>query len=250
MDGLILALLLLILFLLVMLWRGQQRLQQALVEQADGAREQAGNLFGQLEAYLSLRDRLHLDKGMPYTHQWSASPDFLKLIVEHALDNKPQTIVECSSGLTTLMLARCCQLNEQGRVVSLENGDEYAQRSRHHLERYGLEEVASVLHAPLEHLSINGRGFDWYSLAALKEERIDMLVIDGPPGFIQRHSRYPALPLLLDRLADGCVIFLDDAAREDEQAVVQMWLEEIPGLSHEYLGLERGCSVLTYQRSS
>ncbi|MES9855801.1 MAG: hypothetical protein ABW166_04240 [Sedimenticola sp.] len=40
-----------------------------------------------------------------------------------------------------------------------------------------------------------------------------MLVIDGPSGFIQKHSRYPALPLLFDKLSNNGMVFLDDAAR-------------------------------------
>jgi hypothetical protein len=71
-----------------------------------------------------------------------------------------------------------------------------------------------------------------------------MLVIDGPPGFIQRHSRYPALPLLRERLADNCTVFMDDAARPDERELVEMWLAQYPTYSHEYLANERGCSVL------
>jgi hypothetical protein len=76
-----------------------------------------------------------------------------------------------------------------------------------------------------------------------------MLVIDGPPGFIQHHSRYPALPLLSERLADGCVIFLDDAARADEQAIVRRWLARFPQLEHHYVASERGCSVLRFRRA-
>jgi len=72
--------------------------------------------FAQLEAYLYLRDRLDLKQGLPYTPFWSAAPDFLKLIADHCLEARPATIVECSSGLTTLVLARCCEVNGRGRV--------------------------------------------------------------------------------------------------------------------------------------
>ena len=32
-----------------------------------------------------------------------------------------------------------------------------------------------------------------YDLEKLTELEIDLLIIDGPPGFLQKHSRYPAL---------------------------------------------------------
>lgn len=204
-------------------------------------------LFDQFQAWLDLRDRLGLRRGLPYNPQWSAGTDFLQRIVQHTLSAQPRHIVECGSGLSSLMLARCCEMNGAGRLFSLENGEEHADRSRAEIERYGLGGWARILHAPLREWRLGDETYRWYGLDALPNTPIDLLVIDGPPGFIQRHSRYPALPLLRDRLADGCVIFLDDAARPDEKAVVARWLAECPGLSHEYHAGERGCSILRYR---
>lgn len=214
--------------------------------------------------YAALEERLNLNQGIPYTPDWSAAPDFMALIVEHALATQPGSIFECSSGLTTLMLARCCQMNghangnvnSQGHIYSLENGQEYAANTRSYFERYGLDDYATVIDAPLEKMTINGDEFLWYSLdgisthipAQIQPPSIDMLVIDGPPGFIQMNSRYPALPQLFGLLAEGCSIFLDDAAREDEKRIVALWLAEFPGLEHQYIDTERGCSLLTLNR--
>jgi len=197
-----------------------------------------------IAAYQPLCERLGLTQGIPYTPQWSAAPDFLTLIVDHVLTHRPPTIVECGSGLTTLMLARCCALNRSGHVYSLENGADYAANTRRDIARYGLDEYSTVLHAPLVPYTINGRDYQWYDVAPLAAKDIDLLVIDGPPGFIQRHSRYPALPLLHKRLADGCTVFMDDAARPDEQELAAMWLGEMPTVHHEYIANERGCVFL------
>lgn len=192
----------------------------------------------------SLCARLGLGPDLPYDPLWSAAPDFLERIVEHVLETKPQTIVECSSGATTLLLARCCVINGQGRVWSLENGPEFAAATRRELERLGLAHRATVIDAPLVHGETGGRNFLWYDRAALTVDGIDMLVIDGPPGFIQPLSRYPALPRLHDRLAPSATIFLDDAARPDEREIVAMWLEAFPEFAHEYIEAERGCAIL------
>lgn len=202
----------------------------------------------ELEAYLALGDRLGLRRGLPFSRNWSAAPDFLALIADHALAEKPRTIVECSSGLTTLILARCCELNGLGRVFSLENGTEFAANTRAEIARYGLEHCATVIDAPLEQQTVNGREYQWYDIAGLPDRRIDMLVIDGPPGFLQHHSRYPALPLLFNRLADNGVVFLDDAARPDERELVMKWQTELP-VDHRYVESERGCSVLRVKRN-
>lgn len=245
-------LLLLILLLLLYLVFKQRTLQLQLdardLIHAKSVERASRGLFSQLESLLFLRDRLGLDQGMPYTRDWSAAPDFLKCIAEHTLAQPPRRIVECSSGLTTLVLARCCELNGAGEVISLENGAEYAQRTRDELARYALDGRARVLDAPLEPVEVDGERFDWYRLQELPAGSIDMLVIDGPPGFIQRQSRFPALPLLHDKLADECTLFLDDAARPDERALVARWLALYPDFEHDYLDLERGCSILRRRR--
>jgi hypothetical protein len=147
------------------------------------------------------------------------------------------------------MLARCCDLNGRGKVFSLEDGVEFATKTRHEIARFGLEKIATVIDAPLKELVVYGREYQWYAIDDFPDCKIDMLVIDGPSGFIQRHSRYPALPLLFDRLADGCVIFLDDAARQDEREIVEMWQAQFQDIEHEYAGTERGCSILRIRQS-
>lgn len=200
-----------------------------------------------MESYNALRDQLDLHKEFPYSPNWSAAADFLQLIVDHCLQHRPDTVFECSSGLTTLMLARCCQINGRGHVYSLENGEEYAESSRKYIGIYGLTPYASVIHAPLEPVRIHDTEYQWYRTTDLPACNIDMLVIDGPPGFMQKHARYPALPLLHDRLSEQCTVFLDDAAREDEKEIVEMWQREYTALEHHYLETERGCSILTVE---
>ncbi|MCW8831378.1 MAG: class I SAM-dependent methyltransferase, partial [Gammaproteobacteria bacterium] len=129
-----------------------------------------------MNPYSEIQARLGLPQPLPHNPTWSAAPDFIGLIVEHCLQAKPAVIVECSSGLTTLALARCCQLNGGGRVVSLENGEEYAEQTRRQLQASGLEAYAQVIHAPLERVFLD-RDYDWYQLKNLPEVSIDMLVI-------------------------------------------------------------------------
>lgn len=248
----VIALLLLIVVQLIALWLQGKRSRATIAALGDSlhaqTQKESRGLFASLETYLSLRDRLDLRLGLPYSHNWSAAPDFLKLIVEHTLSAKPATIVECSSGLTSLMLARCCQMNGHGALFSLENGPEFAAKTRSEIARYQLDDYATIIDAPLTRLQLDGREYQWYTLDDFPSRSIDMLVIDGPPGFIQHHSRYPALPLLFDKLAEGCVIFMDDAARSDEQEIIEMWRTSFPTIEHEYIKTERGCSIVRIRR--
>ena len=202
--------------------------------------------FDYPDSYVPLCQRLGLDRGIPYTPKWSAEADFLELAVDVLNDEAPEVIVECSSGLSTLVLARACRLAGQGRVYSLENGVEFAQATREALAAYDLLDVAEVLHAPLRETRIGDECWQWYDLSRLPGVVAQMLVIDGPPGFLQPLSRYPALAMLGERLAPGCRILLDDADRPDERALVARWQRECPGVSVAWPETSRGCASLRW----
>ncbi len=201
-----------------------------------------------MQTYRQLQQELNLEHELPVTPDWSAAADFLFLIKNHCLEEKPEIIVECSSGLTSLILSRCCQINNRGHVYSLENGQEYQQQTIENLSQFELEKYIDVFYAPLINLTINQADYKWYHSESVEKLKINMLVIDGPPGFIQKHSRYPALPVLFDQLTDGACVFLDDAVRDDEKELVDMWLKEHPGLSHEFIETQRGCSVIKVKK--
>ena len=194
--------------------------------------------------YQPLEKKLGFDKALPVTEHWSAAPDFLEIISGYCLEKKPQLIVECSSGTSSLVLSKCCKLNQAGHVYSLENGEDFVTQTGQQLDDFLLSEYCDVIHAPLQDVQLNNDNFQWYALDNLPEVEIDMLVIDGPPGFLQKHSRYPALQMLNDILGEHCAVFLDDAAREDEQELGKSWLKESPDFQAEYIENERGCFIL------
>ncbi|MCW8851686.1 MAG: class I SAM-dependent methyltransferase [Gammaproteobacteria bacterium] len=195
-------------------------------------------------SYQLLEKSLGFEHTLPVTETWSAAPDFLKVISDYCLQNKPKVIVECSSGTSSIVLSQCCRINQSGHVYSLENGDEFFRQTSAQLNDFSLSEYCDVIHAPLKEIVLGEGDFQWYDITGLAEMKIDMLVIDGPPGFLQKHSRYPALPVLSDRMAEHCIVFLDDAARDDEQELVSIWLQKHPEFSFEYIDNERGCSIL------
>ena len=196
-------------------------------------------------SYPSLEKHLKFKKPLPIDEHWSAASDFLGVIADYCLQEKPQTIVECSSGISSLVLSQCCMLNQSGHVYSLENGVEYVRQTQQKLTDFSLLEYCDVFHAPLREVAFEDQFFQWYSLEEFPKLEVDLLVIDGPPGFLQKQSRFPALPLLQDKLAEKCTVFLDDAAREDEQELVKRWLNMYPEFKFEYIDNERGCSILS-----
>ncbi len=68
------------------------------------------------------------------------------------------------------------------------------------------------------------------ALAELPDGGVDLLFVDGPPATPERaveRSRYPALPLLANRLARGARVLLDDAERAGERWVLKRWEREL-----------------------
>lgn len=222
-----------------------RRLQRVVVGMYELSQEESATLFRQIEALQGLYIDLGFKKSLPTTRGWAASPDFLMELARHALDEKPQVVVECSSGTSTLVLARCMQLNGGGMVYSLEHDARYAQETRAQLERHGLQDYAQVLFAPLNNYTVGSDTWQWYVHDVLPPiGQIDMIAIDGPPKDTGRLARYPAGPALFPRLAPFGTVFLDDAKREDERAILERWQKEFPRLTQSKRNCEKGCVVL------
>lgn len=215
-----------------------------LYEVSGQMRRGSDDLFRQLEALQGLYVELGLTKSMPATRGWAASPDYLLETVRHALASKPSAVLECSSGTSTMVLARCMQMNGAGHVYSLEHDPHYAAQTRLLLERHGLSDWATVLDAPLAQHQIGDASWLWYETSALPARAFDMLSIDGPPQAIGKLARYPAGPMLFPRLGADAAIFMDDADRPDERAILARWKAEFPLLAQSARYCEKGCAVL------
>jgi predicted O-methyltransferase YrrM len=214
----------------------------------DQSRRENAGLFRQLEALQGLYTDLGLTHSLPDTRGWAASPDFLLELARHALAEKPSLVVECSSGTSTLVLARCLQINGTGKLYSLEHDPLYARQTREQLRRHGLSDWAVVVEAPLIPRNFEGATWPWYATDALpRQGDIDMIVIDGPPQATRALARYPAGPVLFGRLAPGAAVFLDDAQRPDERQILQRWAREFPEIEQHELRCEKGAARLLYR---
>ncbi len=223
-----------------------QRLSAASERLRAQVRSSADNTIAQIEALLALQAELGLKHALPPTRGWAASPDFLRNLMLHALREQPKITVECSSGSSTVVLARCAQLAGQGHVYSLEQDPVFATKTRELLQRHGLSDWATVIDAPLQTLQLPAWQGDWYAFQGLPEDLlIDLLVVDGPPWFVHEDPRYPALPVLDGRVRKGGMLFLDDADRPEEQRAVKRWLAELPHWQEVQVPrCEKGCVAL------
>jgi predicted O-methyltransferase YrrM len=156
---------------------------------------------------------------LPNLGSWKADVGLLKLVADHILAEKPKTVVEFGTGASTLIVAQALKLaGVQGDFISIEQHEDFAQKTREWLAEHGLE--ADLRAVPLRPSPGGWPGL-WYDHEPLPD-RIDFMLIDGPPWSIHPFTR-GAAATLFGRIPVGGVVMLDDAARPGERVVARRW---------------------------
>jgi hypothetical protein len=212
------------------------------------------NHFLQIEALLSIYNSLPNLKFMPLTRGWAGSPDFLNKIVEIILKQKPSFVLEASSGVSSVLIGLALKLNNSGKSLSLEHNTLFLEITRKNININDIEDVSTVSNCPLTDSLIDGEMWKWYETEKLTcIDKIDLLIIDGPPRTTQNLARYPAIPLLHKYFSDNVTIVLDDSKRPDEIIIVERWIEFLKKESfnvdvERYLNYEKGMVLLNVKR--
>lgn len=169
----------------------------------------------------------------------SAQEEYLTAVVANAMTTKGP-ILECGSGLSTVILRLIAERRHLD-VWSLEEDSEYASQVAARMAR--LHAASRIVHSPL-----TGYGeYDWYALPPDLPTGFTLVVCDGPSQRC-RGGRYGLVPLMLDRLAPGCTILLDDAMRVTEQMILMRWTKHL-GSEPTIVGRERPFAVLPVPRA-
>ena len=151
---------------------------------------------------------------------WAAPMAFIEEMVDMvALTDGP--IVECGSGVTTLLLDKLC---DDRPVHTLE-----------HDRKWHKKIVNEVDHVRVHLTPIVDYGeYQWYKVPKALPDNIGLMVCDGPPGHI---GRYGAVPQLRDKMAPDCIILMDDGWRESE--VMEQWRKQF-GITYRIDNQGRG----------
>lgn len=216
-------------------------------------RDESRHQTRQAQALYWLHRELELAAPLPPMRGWAISPDFAVLLVQLLREQQPHTVLEFGGGTSTIITAAVLrQLGGNRRVVAVEALASFAQQARVQIERHGLEDLSQVIHAPLVDMQTDGRSYRWYQPQAFAHvDNIDFLTVDGPAQYntMQPRVRYPAYPMLRQRLTDNALVLLDDANRVEEQAIGREWLRRYPALTQQasYSELEKGAVVLRHR---
>lgn len=147
---------------------------------------------------------------------WTADVAFLRAVCGVAI-SADGPILECGSGLTTLLIA--IYAGKRGiPTLSLEQDPEWQCKVSKTLRRLNLP--GKVEFCPLKEYG----DFDWYTLPPDIRTGIGLVICDGPPGST-RGNRVGLLPVCKEFLVPNCVVLLDDAERAEEQSVLRQWVQ-------------------------
>ncbi len=225
--------------------RSRRGLRIGLARAERSAARQHRRLFDQLAARDETRDIMAGATPLPVTRGFVATPDILRELASRVVEHRPQVVLETGTGASTIAIAASLKRNGGGHLWSLEHLGQYADATRRLLDTYELGDRVTVVDAPLVDTVLPDGIWPWYDVSALTlTGPIELLFVDGPPGGTAAMARYPAVPVLRERLSPGATIILDDAGRPDERRSIERWQAETPGLTARYLPREPGACVL------
>ena len=212
------------------------------------------NHFLQIESLLSIYNSLPNLKYLPATRGWAGSPDFLNKIIEVILKHKPRFVLEASSGVSSIVIGLALKKNNYGKSLSFEHDISYSKVTRKNINVNEIEDVSTVMDCPINDYLIEGETWKWYETEGLTfTDKIDLLIIDGPPRTTQNFARYPAIPILHKQFSDNVIILLDDAKRPDEIVILEKWIVFLKKHNYEvtftqFNNYEKGMVILEINR--
>jgi len=193
--------------------------------------------YRQTEAFTQLTNLLDFKAAIPATRSWAASPDLLLTISEIVKKNRPGLVVELGSGISTLVAAK----SGARKIISIDNSDAWGAKTVALLKEHKVRGV-DVRIAPLRPYA---NGSEWYDLDAIKDlKKIDLLIVDGPPGSKNPEARYPALQQFKDKLSPAAIVVIDDVNREGERKLAEDFVKALPNHELTILDHEKGTAII------
>jgi predicted O-methyltransferase YrrM len=194
--------------------------------------------YRQTEAFIQLTQLLDFKAPIPSTRSWAASPDLLLTIAETIAKYRPGLVVELGSGVSTLVAAK----SGARKVISIDNSEEFGGKTAALIKNHKVRGV-EIRIAPLQPYA---NGSTWYEVSKIKDlKKIDLLIIDGPPGSKNPEARYPALAELKDKLSPKAVVIIDDVHREGERKLADDFARALPNHHLAILDHEKGTAVIS-----
>jgi predicted O-methyltransferase YrrM len=194
--------------------------------------------YRQTEAFIQLTHLLDFKSSIPATRSWAASPDLLLTIADTIRKYRPGLVVELGSGVSTLVAAK----SGARKIISIDNSEDFGAKTGAMIKEHKVRGV-EIRIAPLQPYA---NGSTWYDISKIKDlKKIDLLIIDGPPGSKNPEARYPALAELKDKLSANAVVIIDDVHRDGERKLAEDFAKALPNHNLVILDHEKGTAVIS-----
>ncbi len=194
--------------------------------------------YRQSEAMAQLLALLKFSAPVPPTRSWAASPDLLLTLAQLVGTYKPKLVVELGSGTSTLIVAKA----GAKKIISIDNSEEFAGKTREILKEHKVRGVEVRVAQLKPHIS----GSDWYDIERIKDlKRIDLLIIDGPPGSKNPEARMPAYAEFIAKLSPNAVVVIDDVNRDGERKLAEIFAKALPNHLLTLYPHEKGTAVIS-----
>lgn len=175
------------------------------------------------EALLQVMPKVHPRAPLPVSGGFAMDARALLHLSWIIAEYRPKRILELGGGASTIWMAYLTE-GMGTEIVSIDHLEEYSAATAASVRLHGFSSRVECRIAPLEPVAVDGQEWRWYSPEAFQDvEEVDLLLVDGPPEATGASARYPALPLLIDKLASGAVVVLDDTHRDTEQRILSSW---------------------------
>ncbi|NLT72663.1 MAG: class I SAM-dependent methyltransferase [Chloroflexi bacterium] len=193
-----------------------------------------GREFANLEALVSLSP-LRLHPVLPYSRMALDGIE-LDAVVSHAMLTDARVIVECGSGVSTLMLGNLLKTRQAGHLYALEEDELWHRHMAELVSAQGLGQYVDVVHAPIAE--------GWYSTSVAetvlaRAPHVDLLLVDGPQTKAGQ-SRHDALRFFRGALDATSTVMLHDVNRAEEREVLTRWIGADAVKVDRILGEEAG----------
>jgi len=199
-----------------------------------------------IESLIFLHHSVNPKIPLPFDNSWAAAPDILNRLVVEIYNCRPKFILDIGGGISTIIMGYCLKQLGEGKIISLEHNEDYYAEMKKMVNNHDLNQIIEVEHSPLKRVRIGDRDWEWYDIETLKlEQKIDLMFVDGPPGILHKHSRYPAIPLLEKYLHPASVVILDDGKRLEEREIVELWKNKYKNANVKYIDNIKGAFIIS-----
>lgn len=222
-------------------------------------KKETRNITKQMEAYWRIQAVLNNQLSAPSMHGWPISADFAVLLIDTIKYESFDYIIEFGSGTSTFIICQALIKNNKinnTKFFSFEHLDKYFSATQNLLEKISIGDApVFLIKSPLVDYSDDSGDYKFYDVSRLlldqkSIERPKVLVIvDGPPSSTGKNTRYPALPIILEKFQGANIsLILDDSDRDEEKEVVSIWRSYLNSknlsFKEERIQLEKGALLI------